>query len=122
MLSSPLPFLEEKLIVEFCDCVCGGHVCVLVRVRTLVFRGTQGIRLSPTNLVKGMATANGPTYNKMLPRVCPIHAVIILVGGRGGSSDVETRDLGLTRNMGRARDKTFPSAHTMLFAVLLLHF
>lgn len=102
--------------------MCGVHVCVLVRVCTLVFRGTQGICLSPTNLVKMIAAENDQTYNEMLPRVGSVNTVVILVGGTGGRSDVETRGLGLTRNMGRARGKTSPLHHTMLFAVLLPHF
>lgn len=66
-------------------------MCVRVCARTcvLVFRGTQGIELS-SNLVKAVGTENDQNYNKILPRLCPINAVITLVG-KGSKKDTMWR-------------------------------
>lgn len=72
--------LKESALLSF----------VILCVYTLTFRGTQGIELSSTSLVKMIGTENDQNYNKMPPRLSLINAVIILVG-KGDKQDTMCR-------------------------------
>lgn len=76
--------LKESTLLSF----------VILCVYTLTVRGTQGIELSSTSLVKRIGTENDQNYNKMPPRLSLINAVIILVR-KGDKQDTMCRP-GLT--------------------------